>query len=171
MDHRTGARAGLATLRCWLQATALATLMLGGSPTGVSASPHARSFADFVAHLWPEARHRGVSRATFDAAFAGVTPDPDVIAKTHRQAEFTKTTGEYLASAVSDKRIATGSAVYKQWAPWLARAEQRYGVDRYVILGVWGLETNFGSYAGNDYVVRSLSTLAYAPLPRRLLPA
>ncbi len=120
------------------------------------------NFAAFVAGLWPEARAKGISRQTFDAAFAGVTPDPEVIAKTHKQAEFTKTVGQYLSSAVSDKRIANGTDHYREWAPWLARAEARYGVDRYVIMGVWGLETNFGGFAGTDYVVRSLATLAYA---------
>jgi membrane-bound lytic murein transglycosylase B len=120
-----------------------------------------QSFAAFVGALWPEAHARGISRSTFDAAFTGVEPDPDVMARTHRQAEFSKTTGQYLLAAVSDKRIAAGSSKYKQWAPWLARAEQRFGVDRYVILGVWGLETNFGQYSGDDSVIRSLATLAY----------
>ncbi|MCW6508092.1 lytic murein transglycosylase [Lichenifustis flavocetrariae] len=120
------------------------------------------SFSAFVADLWPAAHARGISRATFEAAFAGVVPDPEVIAKTKKQAEFTKTVGQYLTSAVSDKRIATGTSQYKQWAPWLVRAEKTYGVDRYVIMGVWGLETNFGAFAGNDYVIRSLATLAYA---------
>ncbi len=125
------------------------------------ASARSQSFSGFVAGLWPEAHARGVSRATFDAAFARVEPDPTIMARTHRQAEFTKTTGQYLLAAVSDKRIAAGSSKYKQWAPWLARAEQRFGVDRYVILGVWGLETNFGQYSGEDSVIRSLATLAY----------
>ena len=29
-------------------------------------------------------------------------------------------------------------------------------------MGVWGLETKYGTYMGDDYVVRSLATLAYA---------
>ena len=36
------------------------------------------------------------------------------------------------------------------------------GVDRYVILGVWGLETKYGTYVGDTYVIRSLATLASA---------
>ena len=137
---------------------------------GLAQSAHARgrpvpergeSFPAFVAALWPAAHGQGVSRATFDAAFQDITPDPDIMTLTRKQAEFRKTTGQYLESAVSAKRIATGTEKYRDWTPWLARAEQRYGVDRYVILGVWGLETNFGSFAGSDSVVRSLATLAY----------
>ena len=120
------------------------------------------SFAGFVQSLWPDARAHGVSRDTFETAFRGVTPDPSVIEKTHRQAEFHKTVGEYLDTAVSDKRIALGREKYASYARWLAKAEDRFGVDRYVIMGVWGLETKYGTYTGDDYVVRSLATLAYA---------
>ncbi|MBE7220714.1 MAG: lytic murein transglycosylase [Caulobacteraceae bacterium] len=142
----------------------IAVILFGLLPLGpaTAATAHHGSFAAFVAGLWPEARAKGVSRQTFDAAFAGVTPDPDVLAKTKKQAEFTKTVGQYLTSAVSEKRISNGTDHYRRWAPWLARAEAKYGVDRYVIMGVWGLETNFGGFAGDDYVVRSLATLAYA---------
>jgi lytic murein transglycosylase len=102
-----------------------------------------------------------VSRAVFDRAMAGVTLDPAVIEKTRKQAEFVKPLGEYLASAVSPTRIETGKAKARDWLPWIAKAETEYGVDRYIVLAVWGLETNFGGFAGNDYVVRSLASLAY----------
>ncbi|MBE7204617.1 MAG: lytic murein transglycosylase [Parafilimonas terrae] len=131
-------------------------------PTTATAALRAGSFDAFVASLWPEAHAHGITRDTFDAAFAGVTPDPAVLEKTRKQAEFVKPVWDYLASAVSDKRIATGTARYGEWAPWLARAEGEMGVDRYIIMGVWGLETNFGGNAGNDYVIRSLATLAFA---------
>ena len=120
-----------------------------------------RDFASFVASLWPDAQRRGVSRATFEAAFLGVTPDATVIEKTHRQAEFVKPIGDYLGSAVSPKRIETGRSMSRDWGEWIGKAEARFGVDRYIVLGVWGLETNFGGFAGNDYVVRSLATLAF----------
>ncbi len=130
-------------------------------PSHQAIANRGHDFPGFVASLWPEAERRGVSRATFDAAFAGVTPDPSVIEKTHRQAEFVKPVGDYLASAVSPKRIETGKSMARDWGEWIVKAEARYGVDRYIVLGVWGLETNFGAFAGNDYVVRSLATLAF----------
>ena len=123
------------------------------------ADPHFRAF---VAGLWPEAHAHGVSRHTFDTAFIGVTPDPLVIARTRKQAEFTKPVGDYLASAVSEKRIARGRELAREYAPVLERIERQYGVDRYVVLGVWGLETNFGTYVGDNSVIRALATLAYA---------
>ncbi len=103
-----------------------------------------------------------MSRITFDAAFLGVTPDPAVIEKSRNQAEFRKTIAEYLDTAVSEKRIALGREKYEQFQTWLGRAEATFGVDRYIIMGVWGLETKYGTYTGNDYVIRSLATLAAA---------
>lgn len=146
-------RAGLAgTLALGLAAVAGARPAVAGP----------QAFAAFVASLWPDAHRHGVSRATFEAAFAGVVPDPAVLEKTHRQAEFVKPIGDYLSSAVSSKRIETGREKAADWSRWIVKAETDYGVDRYIVLGVWGLETNFGAFAGNDYVIRSLATLAYA---------
>ena len=150
-----------------LHCAALALLgLLGAGPGLAAAAPapaiQAGGFDGFVQSLWPEAHAKGVSRQTFEAAFLGVTPDPSVIEKTRSQAEFRKTVAEYLETAVSEKRIALGREKYADYARWLAKAEDRFGVDRYIIMGVWGLETKYGTYTGNDYVVRSLATLAYA---------
>lgn len=134
---------------------------LGLMAPAAMAAP-ARSFDGFVQALWPEAHAHGVSRATFDDAFAGVTSNPDVIEKTRTQAEFHKTVGQYLETAVSDKRIALGQEKYAAYQRWLAKAEDRFGVDRYIVMGVWGLETKYGTYTGDDYVIRSLATLAAA---------
>jgi lytic murein transglycosylase len=119
-------------------------------------------FHTFVETLWPQAHRRGVSRATFDAAFAGVTPDEAVLEKTHRQAEFVKPIADYLSSAVSPTRIETGQERGRAFKATLERAEESFGVDPYVVLGVWGLETNFGNNPGDLSTIRCLATLAYA---------
>lgn len=132
------------------------------SPMLLRPTPAAADVGGFLAGLWPEARARGIRRTTFDRAFAGLTFDPGVLDKTRGQAEFRKTLGDYLAAAVSDKRIAAGRTMARDWAPWLARIEARFGVDRRVILGGWGLESNFGTHCGDLSVIRCLATLAAA---------
>ena len=151
---------GVLVLGAWVFASPVAAETLLRPPTSAATAARAGRFEAFVASLWPEAHARGVSRNTFDAAFLGVTPDPTVIEKSHNQAEFRKTIAEYLDTAVSEKRIALGREKYAQFQTWLARAEAEFGVDRYVIMGVWGLETKYGTYTGDDYVIRSLATLA-----------
>ena len=42
------------------------------------------------------------------------------------------------------------------------KVDGHYGVDPYIVLGVWGMETNFGGHTGDLSTIRSLATLAYA---------
>ena len=126
-------RAHLHTRRCAVR-LALAALLLASGTASARAD-----FAQFVQSLWPQAHARGVSRATFDEAFRGVAPDPDVIARTQKQAEFVKPLPDYLASAVSAKRIDTGRTKAREWKDILEKVDRVYGVDPYIVLGVWGL--------------------------------
>ena len=123
-------------------------------------------FDRWVQEFWPAAQAEGISRATYDAAFRGVTPDPEVLEKARYQPEFVKTLGEYVQSAVSDKRIETGRAMLRQHGPLLQALEQRYGVDKHILVAIWGMESSYGEVLDNPKivrsVVRSLATLAYA---------
>jgi lytic murein transglycosylase len=119
-------------------------------------------FEHFIEKLWPDAQKAGVSRPLFERAFAGMTPDESVLEKTRKQAEFVKPIGDYLATAVSANRIAKGRDKRGEWDDTLAKIEHRFGVDRHIVLGVWGMETNFGGFTGDRSVIRSLATLASA---------
>ena len=59
-----------------------------------------QTFAAFVNELWPDAQAKGITRATFDLAMRGVTPDPRVIAATKRQPEYGKPVGDYVNDIV-----------------------------------------------------------------------
>ena len=118
------------------------------------------AFRAFVEGLRPDAESRGVSRAVFDSAFAGVTPDPAVVALTVRQPEFAKPIGVYLASQVTAARIAAGQAMLAKWRPELDAIERTSGVPAPVVVALWGLETNYGASLGGKDVIRSMATLA-----------
>jgi lytic murein transglycosylase len=130
----------------------------------IAEGPVQKPSSDFVAFtedVWQRAKAQGVSRRTFERAFAGVTPDPKVIALTKKQSEFVKPIWDYLASAVSEQRLQRGTAAIADAAPTITKVAEVYGVDRRAIVGVWGMETNFGSNMGNNDVIRALATLAY----------
>lgn len=124
------------------------------------ARPAAPGFDGFLRTLWPMAQARGISRKTFDLAFQGVTPDPSIVALTRKQSEFTAPIWSYLNSAVGGGRISRGREMLEAHASVLAQAESRYGVPKEIILGIWGMETNYGSFKGDKDVIRSLATLA-----------
>jgi membrane-bound lytic murein transglycosylase B len=124
--------------------------------------PDARPRADlaaFVQQLWPDAQTRGVSRRTFDAALSNLTIDPRVVAATLRQPEFGRPVGTYVNGIATAQRISLASAKAAQWSDTLGAIEQQYGVDRWTLLAIWGIETSFGANKGGFDVVRSLATL------------
>jgi membrane-bound lytic murein transglycosylase B len=120
-------------------------------------------FEAFIQSLWPNVKAAGISRDLFDKAFAGITePDPAVLKLANTQPEFTTSTSDYLGKAVTQIRIDTGKSMIAANGPLLEAIEKKYGVDRYTILGIWGMESNFGKDEGSMSVMRSLATLIYS---------
>jgi membrane-bound lytic murein transglycosylase B len=117
-------------------------------------------FARLAAALWPDAKAAGISRATFDEALSGLSPDPKVSALTRRQGEFNRPISAYVTGAVAPARISQGQALAERWRAALDRVEGSYGVPRGVILAIWGAESGFGANTGGFDTVRSLATLA-----------
>lgn len=139
------------------------TLLAAGAGMA-SADP---AFGRFVSDFRSVAMKAGVSARTYDAVFARIkTPDLETVEKMGRQAEFKRKIWDYLDAAVSETQIRNGQAMRKQWARELAAIEQRFGVDRDVVLAVWGIETRYGARMGDHNVIQALATLAYAA-PRR----
>jgi membrane-bound lytic murein transglycosylase B len=125
-------------------------------------------FEAFIQSLWPLAKPAGISRELFDRAFAGITePDPAVLKLASNQPEFNSTTSAYLAKAVTPIRIETGQQLKAEEAKLLSAIESKYGVDRHILLGIWGMESNFGKDKGSMKVMRSLATLMYAGRKRQ----
>lgn len=120
-----------------------------------------QSFAEWRANLRMEAVQQGISPLLFEQAFAGLTPDPQVIAADQSQPEFTRPVWEYLDSAVSSWRVARGKALLAEQAKTLHAIETRYKVDTSIVVAVWGMESGFGQNIGSKNVIRSLATLAY----------
>jgi membrane-bound lytic murein transglycosylase B len=130
-------------------------------PIGDAAADNAR-VSVFLDALWRDAQKQGITRATFDRAMAGFTPDPRVIAATRREPEYVQPVGAYVQAVASRSRIAEGAVKSAQWAPTLDAIEQRFGVDRWIVLALWGIESSYGAARDHWDVIRSLATLATA---------
>lgn len=118
-------------------------------------------YRQFVKNFWATARKAGISRSVYDKAFEGLTPDPEVIRKNAHQPEFTLSGAYYHVLTVTDTRIVTGKEMLEKHKDVLEKIEKKYGVDKHVLLAVWGMETNFGTFMGGHDIIRALSTLAY----------
>lgn len=127
-------------------------------------------FERWVAVFRARAIARGISAATYDRVMNAVTPDTSVYALQRAQPEFTEQMWQYINRRCSDWRVRTGKERAREHAPLLARLEKDYGVDRYVLLGLWGMESSFGDVIANTKYMRpiipALAALAFGE-PRR----
>jgi len=140
--------------------------------TGFEAEAAAETeFVQWIAGLYPEAHQEGISRATWDVAFSGVTePDAEVLEKARYQPEFTTEIWDYLDARVNPLSIGKGERMAQNYRRTLADVEKKFGVKKTVLLAIWSMESNYGAIlerpARLHYVPRALATLAYAD-PKR----
>jgi len=145
---------------CLPAAFALICVLL--SPFSAAAQSSHTEFRTFLESLWPKAQARGVTRATFDTALNGLQPDAESIALTRRQPEYGRAVGGYLDGMVSQARIQGGVRRLADWRETLDAAEKAFGVEREIIVAIWGIETGFGANPGSKSVIRSLASTSFA---------
>ena len=120
------------------------------------------AFAKFVEELVAARRSRRRFAQDLRRSFQrGYLRPQDRRASPTTQPEFAKPIWQYLASAVSASRIERGRAKLEAERSWLAKAGSEFGVEDAVIMGIWGMETEFGAFEGSDNVIRSLASLAF----------
>ena len=108
------------------------------------AQAHDEDFSHWVESFGARARARGVSDATYTHVMHGLKPDTEVFELQRDQPEFGERLWQYLNRRVSDWRIESGKEKAKEYAALLSRIEQDIGVDRSVMLGIWGVESAYG---------------------------
>ncbi len=134
---------------------------LAAAPALSARAAEAGDFAAFVIGMKRQARAAGISPAVLDRAFAGVRANPRVIDLDRHQPEFTLTWAQYRARIVSDARVARGRLLLAMHRQLLERVAARYGVPAGIIVGIWGLESNYGDSTGGFNVIEALATLAW----------
>ena len=135
-------------------------LLAGIAVLPLASLPARADFDSCLAGIQSQAAAAGVSAQTFRSATSGISYDDKVIELSQAQPEFKTPIWDYMAALVDDERVEDGRAAMRQNAAALAQAESRYGVDRYTIAAVWGVESNFGKNLGKMPLVQSLATLA-----------
>ena len=103
---------------------------------------------------------RAITAQTFAEQTRTLAPDPSVLVLLNRQPEFTMPVWDYLAVLDDAERVADGRAALARWQDTLQKIEQQSGVPPPIVLGVWGVESNFGQNLGGRPLVQSLATLS-----------
>jgi membrane-bound lytic murein transglycosylase B len=146
-----------------------AAMMAGFGLPSLAQSPRP-PFAKWVEAFRPRARAHGISDATYEKVMGSIKPDTSVYALDSDQPEFHEEVWQYLNRRVSDWRIATGRERAREHGALLEKIETAYGVDRHILLALWGMESAFGDVVVNPKHMRpifpALAALAWGE-PRR----
>jgi lytic murein transglycosylase len=156
--------------RAFLTGALLGASAAAGVPFCANAQSAGSSFEAWRDAFRRRAVARGVSEATYGRVLGAIKPDTSVYAQIRSQPEFNEELWQYINRRVSDWRIITGKARAKEYAPLLARIESEYGVDRFTMLALWGIESSYGEVIDNPKYMRpvipALAALAWGE-PRR----
>jgi membrane-bound lytic murein transglycosylase B len=150
-------------------AAILLTLACGQALVAAQAPPAPPTFASSGDPSFDEWRDdfarravaRGRDPAVLGRLLSGLTPDPRIIELDQRQPEFVSPVWDYVTNRVTESRIAGGRALKAEIAATLDAVQARYGVPSGIILGIWGLESNYGAAALNYDAAGALATLAH----------
>jgi lytic murein transglycosylase len=123
------------------------------------AGPAAANFSACVAGLKQAAVTAGVGSSLAARALDGAQADEKVLRLSKAQPEFKIPIWDYLAFLVDEARVADGRALMQQHDEVLRAAERRFGVNRHVIAAVWGVESDYGREAGDNFLPHALANL------------
>jgi membrane-bound lytic murein transglycosylase B len=133
-------------------------------PAKLPAETARPSFSDWLAAVRAEALARGVRPDIVDSALGNIPePLPVVIERDRAQAEVVEPLERYISRRVTARNIARGREQLRRHRALLAQIADKYGVPGPLIVGIWGLESNYGSFTGVRPTIAALATLAYDP--------
>jgi lytic murein transglycosylase len=131
------------------------------APEAAAQAVDQQDFAHWVEGLRATARAAGIDDATLKAALDDVHFLPRVIELDRAQPEFTRAVWDYLDSAVSPRRVATGQEKLAQVRGEADSAAARFGVAPSVVVAIWGIESNYGADYGSVPTIDALATLGF----------
>ncbi|MFT5652403.1 MAG: membrane-bound lytic murein transglycosylase B [Psychromonas sp.] len=123
--------------------------------------PQKTSFSDYVEQIKIEAKKNGINSNVIENAFAKVEFLQRSVKSDKEQPEFKLTLDTYIPRAVPDWKVEQARAAYKKHYQLLQEIGKAYGVQPRFIVALWGIETNFGRFTGNNYIISALTTMAY----------
>lgn len=141
-----------------IRAAAMTAALLSALPARGEAPA---DFAPWLAAFRDRALAAGIGAGTLDAALPAIVWLPEVVERDRNQFEFTRTIWDYLDRAVSEERIASGRRALARHAALLDEIEARFGMDRHIVVAIWGLESSYGAVRGDVPTLSALATLAH----------
>jgi len=120
-----------------------------------------QSFERWLINFKILALKNDVSEKTFDIVMSNAIFLPKVIKYDRFQPEFYEDTSTYILKRTTKKKVKEGIALYSKNKNFIESIDEKFAVEKELLLALMGIETNFGTYVGKINIISSLSTLSY----------
>jgi len=107
------------------------------------------------------ALNEGVSKNTIDIVFKNVKYLEKVIVYDRKQPEFYEDTITYVSKRANESRINNAKKLLKKNNKLFSDIENKFFVEKEILLSLWGIETNFGKHVGKMDIISCLATLSF----------
>lgn len=149
------------TLPLFGAALAAAAISFAAPALAQSCGNSSAGFQPWLETFKRQAAASGISQETLQTALGNVTYDPKVISLDRNQKSFKLSLDAFMERRAPASFVKKGKGIIAQNRDLLNRIEQRFGVQKEILVAIWGMETGFGANSGNMNIFRSLATLSY----------
>ena len=119
------------------------------------------NFNEWVLDFKKKAKSEGISSKTVNNIMNKAIFLPKVIQYDRYQPEFYEDTKTYISKRTSSKKVTKGLKFYNENVDLINSIENKFNVEKELLLSLMGIETNFGTYVGKMDIISSLATLSY----------
>jgi len=120
-----------------------------------------KGFAAWVAAFKQEAVSNGIKQRTLDVALDGVKYATKTISLDRNQKSFKLSYEQFMQKRGASSIISRGKRLKQENAALFRKIEAKYGVPAGPLLAIWGMETGFGGFQGDQDAFAALATLSY----------
>ena len=104
---------------------------------------------------------KGITQKTLDETFKDVKFLEQVIKYDRKQPEFFEDTNTYVSKRATKQRAKKAADLYKKNINLFNEVENKFNVEKRILLALWGIETNYGKHVGKMDIISSLATLSF----------
>ena len=126
-----------------------------------SLNANEKEFNEWLVNFKVYALEKKISERTFNLAMSDVVFLPKVIKYDRFQPEFYEDTKTYISKRTSKQKVSAGIKLYELNKDFINSIDNKFSVEKELLLALMGIETNFGTYVGKMDILSSLATLSF----------
>ena len=119
------------------------------------------NFNEWLLEFKMHSLNNGISEKTFNIVMKDAKFLPKVIEYDRYQPEFYEDTKTYISKRSNKSKVNAGIKIYKSNKKLINNVEQKFKVEKELLLALMGIETNYGTYVGKMDIISSLATLSF----------